>query len=107
MTRLNFRTRRGITYVEVLVLMLVLLFLASVFVPACSRARVNNNGARCANNLRQIGQAILLYSNENRGAYPRTLASAGPVRTPTWGTGVAATQPFAPDGPAENDVTAA
>jgi len=48
-----------------------------------------------------------MYMNENRGAYPRTRASAGPNRIPTWGTGVAATQPFADDGPAENDVSAA
>jgi len=27
---------------------------------------------KCGNNLRQIGQAILLYANENKGKYPRT-----------------------------------
>jgi prepilin-type processing-associated H-X9-DG protein len=61
---------------------------------------------KCASNLRQIGQAILLYANENKGAYPRTIATTAPVVTPTWGTGAAATQPFAEGGPAPNDVTA-
>ncbi len=62
---------------------------------------------RCASNLRQIGQAILLYSNDNRGHYPRTRMSSGPDRTPVWGTGAAATQPSDPEGPKDNDVTAA
>ena len=42
---------------------------------------------RAASNLRQIGQAILLYGNDNKGLYPRTIA--------TWGTGATATDPFA------------
>jgi len=72
-----------------------------------SRARVQHSGVTCASNLRQIGQALLLYQNDNRGAYPRTRASIGPIRAPTWGSSVASTQPFADDGPTENDVTAA
>ena len=53
-------------------------------------AQINNadeiaNRVRCASNLRQIGQAILLYSNENRGAYPRTTWDVNTAK-PTWGT---------------------
>ena len=33
------------------------------------------NTIKCSTNLRQIGQAILLYSNDNRGAYPPNLAT--------------------------------
>ena len=44
-----------------------------------------SNRVKCASNLRQIGQAILLYSNDNKGAYPRTLADINNP-TPTWGT---------------------
>lgn len=44
---------------------------------------------KCAANLRQIGMAIQLYANENRGAYPRTRAD---IKAPlTWGT------PYSPD----------
>jgi prepilin-type processing-associated H-X9-DG protein len=39
------------------------------------RARQIVNRARCADNLRSLGQAILLYCNENHWAYP-----------PNWGT---------------------
>ena len=50
---------------------------------------------------------MLLYSNDNRGAFPVGPMSQGPLRTPTWGTGAEATQPYDPGGPAQNDVTAA
>ena len=116
MTRLKSRGRWAcaFTYVDLLVVLCVI-------VPACSAGflgcRTRNgesaNRVKCASNLRQIGQAILLYSNDNRGAYPRTRAttawpSSGDVKpVPVFGTGVAATQPFKDDGPADNDVTAA
>jgi hypothetical protein len=79
------------------------------------RARETANRVKCASNLRQIGQAILLYSNENRGAYPRTYttipAGNGAV-VPTWGTGATPSNgladPFKSDSQcANNDVSAA
>ena len=117
MTRLQSRSRprcaprgsrKGFTWVELLVVLVLIVLAISFFLPA--RQRMHGESAvrvRCASNLRQIGQAILLYSNDNRSAYPRTRVSAGPVRKPTWGTGAAATQPTDPGGPADNDVTAA
>jgi len=100
--------RRGITWIELLVILVVLAITVTVLVPTIARTRTRNIDIRCASNLRQIGYALLLYSNDNRGHYPRTRMSAGPVRVPTWGTGVAATQPFSdPLGPVDNDVTAA
>jgi prepilin-type processing-associated H-X9-DG protein len=96
----------GFGLIEVLVVIGLIALLIAGFLPSLCRSRETANRVKCASNLRQIGQAILLYGNDNRGAYPRTRASAGPDRKPTWGTGVAATQPFEDDGTAENDVTA-
>ena len=45
----------------------------SILLPSLNRARETANRVKCASNLRQIGQALLLYSNDNRGAYPPTL----------------------------------
>jgi prepilin-type processing-associated H-X9-DG protein len=44
----------------------------SVALPSLARARVSANRVKSASNLRQIGQAMLLYSNENKGKFPKT-----------------------------------
>jgi prepilin-type processing-associated H-X9-DG protein len=77
------------------------------FLACRDREGEGSSRVKCASNLRQIGQAILLYANENRGAYPRTTFVGGEVVKPVWGTGAPSTQPFAPDGPQPNDVSAA
>ena len=100
--------RRGLTLIELLVIFLILAVVAAIVIPLVTRQRDRSSRAMCMSRLRLIGQAILLYSNDNRGECPRTRTSAGPVRVPTWGTGAAATQPFTdPNAPADNDVSAA
>ncbi len=46
---------------------------AAVLVPSLSRASETANRVKCASNLRMIGLAMTLYSNENGGRYPNTL----------------------------------
>jgi prepilin-type processing-associated H-X9-DG protein len=41
-----------------------------VLLPALAEARRNADRIKSASNLRQIGQAMLLYANENKGAFP-------------------------------------
>src|SRR2546421_10526159 len=99
--------RRAITYVEVLIVLLLIVLGIAFLIPSRARYQGRSNAIGCSSNLRQIGQAMLLYSNDNHGAFPVGPISPGPVRTPTFGTGAAATQPYDPGGPAPNDVTAA
>jgi prepilin-type processing-associated H-X9-DG protein len=109
-----------------LVIVLVMVALLSGYV-ALSAGAMSETERRikCASNLRTIGQAILLYSNENRGAYPRTRFDIKTVDKPVWGTPYPADKveppaadftpdPFAKDDdpkanmrPAPNDVSAA
>jgi prepilin-type processing-associated H-X9-DG protein len=47
-----------------------LLLAAASLTVALPRAREGANRVRCAANLRSLGQAMMMYANENRGHYP-------------------------------------
>ena len=108
MRRFNTRpARRGFTLVELLVVIGIIALLISILLPSLNRARETANKVKCGSNLRQIGQAIQLYCNENRGAYPRTKYSPGAAIVK--GTGITANDPFRPSSgtaPSNNDCTA-
>lgn len=82
--------RLGVTSVDLLVCVAILLLLSTFSLAQFGRARETANRIKCASNLKQIGMAMLLYSNENRGAFPRMRASvpmkAGEMPPPVWGT---------------------
>src|SRR5882757_10637844 len=108
MTQKNCRRTRGFTLVELLVVIGIIALLISILLPALNAAKERANRVKCSSNLRQIGQGLLLYANDNKGIYPRTPANTmGTYTCFTAGGASTATDPFGTGGPAVNDVTAA
>jgi prepilin-type N-terminal cleavage/methylation domain-containing protein/prepilin-type processing-associated H-X9-DG protein len=103
--RSSTRKALGFTLIELLVVIGIIAVLIGILMPAIEHARDKGYVQTCASNLRQIGLAISMYCNENKGNYPRTLYD--PTQPLTTGTGYNAVDSFQPGGVAANDLTAA
>lgn len=64
------RSTIAFTLIELLVVIGIIGVLASLLMPAFSRAKGKANDIKCISDLRQIGIALSIYADENQGRLP-------------------------------------
>jgi prepilin-type processing-associated H-X9-DG protein len=105
-------------WASVIALIIIAIFVGDFVILGTRRTGDYAGQAKCASNLHQIGLAILLYQNENRGQFPRTISDDLDDPKPTWGTPYQSNPKLGPvtdanpfnatiTTPGKNDVTAA
>ena len=70
MSRIPRKRSTAFTLVELLVVIGIIALLISMLLPALQRAREQANKVKCLSNMKQIGNAAMLYAHDNKGEFP-------------------------------------
>jgi prepilin-type N-terminal cleavage/methylation domain-containing protein/prepilin-type processing-associated H-X9-DG protein len=83
--------RRGFSLIELLVVITIIVVLAGLLIVSIRQVLTAARRVTCASNLRQIGVALLAYSEDNNGFFPSNNSlecASWPYIFGDWGTGV-------------------
>lgn len=64
------RSNVGFTLIELLTVIAIIAVLAAILIPTVGKVRRTASSAQCAGHMREIGRAISLYAEENKGHLP-------------------------------------
>ena len=73
-------SRFGFTLIELLVVIAIIAVLAGMLLPALARAKESGRRIACVNNMRQLGLAMNMYADDQKGYFP--VRSTG--KPPRW-----------------------
>jgi prepilin-type N-terminal cleavage/methylation domain-containing protein/prepilin-type processing-associated H-X9-DG protein len=62
--------RKGFTLIELLVVIAIIAIIAALLFPVFSQAREKARAASCMSNVRQLGFAVIMYTQDNDDTYP-------------------------------------
>ncbi|RYX85951.1 DUF1559 domain-containing protein [bacterium] len=77
--------RQAFTLIELLVVIAIIAILAAILFPVFGRARANARRTTAMSNMKQIGVAVIQYTQDYDGIYPRTMHNdTGTISTIGW-----------------------
>ncbi|HEX2999091.1 MAG TPA: DUF1559 domain-containing protein, partial [Armatimonadota bacterium] len=78
------RSRSGFTLIELLVVIAIIAILEAILFPVFARARENARKSTCQSNLKQLGTAFLMYTQDYDECWARQVWTAGGLTDPVY-----------------------